>query len=110
MESGKRFTTVEPESSFHIKKNNGNVSRELGFSLESKLTQAVDYVLGDKSTNVVWLTAHGENGYEKAAEVLQSENMQNLYEKDVGLAAEKSGFVNRHFPPQMIYPMMNVPT
>ena len=93
VESGKRFTTVEPELSFHIKKNNGNVSRELGFSLESKLTQAVDYVLGDKSTNVVWLTAHGENGYEKAAEVLQSENMQNLYEKDVGLAAEKADLI-----------------
>lgn len=93
VESDKRFTTVEPESSFYVKKQNGKLSGELGFSLESKLTQAVDYVLGEKTTNVVWLTGHGENGYEKAAEVIQNENMRNVYEKDTGQAVKNADAV-----------------
>ena len=84
VESSKRFTIVEPESSFYVKKStSGNLSRELGFSLEEKLTKAIDYVLGENESKVYWLTNHGENGYEKPISVLKSENMQTAQSADV---------------------------
>lgn len=84
VESSKRFTVVEPESSFYVKKStSGSLSRELGFSLEEKLTKAIDYVLSEKASKVYWLTNHGENGYEKPISVLKGENMQVEQSADV---------------------------
>lgn len=94
VESSKRFTVVEPEASFHISRgDDGNVSRELGFSLETMLTQAIDYVLSDKTSTVVWLTGHGEMGYEKPAALLRSENMQVEYSDSVDNAVKVADLI-----------------
>ncbi len=80
VESNDKFTVVEPESSFYVKRDNsGNISRELGFSLETKLTQALDYVLSDNTPVALCLTGHGENGFNIPASMLKTENIQIDY-------------------------------
>lgn len=94
VESADKFTVVEPEASFHLNRgNDGSVSRELGFSLEKMLTQAIDYVMSDKTSTVVWLTGHGEMGYEKPAALLRSENMQVEYSDSVDKATELADLI-----------------
>ncbi|MDD6484297.1 MAG: Gldg family protein [Clostridiales bacterium] len=76
VESSKRFTVVDPGSAFFINRDeNGKVSRELGFSLETKLTGAIDYVLQDKAHTALCLTGHGEIRFAAPASVLKSENI-----------------------------------
>lgn len=77
IESAKRFTTVNTGSSLFVQReNNGELSRILGFSLESKLTQAIDFVLQEKDVRAAVITNHGEAKFNKAAAVLMSENIQ----------------------------------
>lgn len=80
IESEKRFTVVEPGSIFMINRDDGgNISRELGFTLESKLTQAIDYVLQDKEYTALFLTGHGEQEVTVPATVLRGENINIEY-------------------------------
>lgn len=74
--SSKRFTVVDPGSAFFINRDeNGKVSGELGFSLETKLTGAIDYVLRDKAHTALCLTGHGEIRFASPTSVLKSENI-----------------------------------
>lgn len=94
IESSKRFTVIEPDAAFAVKKDsNGNLSRGLGFGLEEKLTRGLDYVLNDKISTAVWLTGHGEKGYEKPAGVLKNENVQTEYSDNISTAAENADLI-----------------
>jgi len=80
VESERRFTIIDPGSVFVINRDkNGNISRELGFTLETKLTCALDYVLLEEDKSVLCLTGHGESSFALPASVLKSENIRVEY-------------------------------
>lgn len=82
IESDKRFTFVDPGSIFIINRGeNGEISRELGFTLETKITQAIDYVLQEKEHTALFLTGHGEQNTNVPASMLKGENIQVAYAK-----------------------------
>lgn len=74
VESGKRFKSVDPGSAVAINRN-GNVSANLGFTLEKKLTNAVDFVLRDKNVTVRYVTGHNEADFSIPAQKLGDENI-----------------------------------
>lgn len=77
VESEKRFTVVEPGSALTIiRDKNGNVTRSLGFVLEQKLTNAIDFVTIDKTVRVKYAAGHNALSFKLPASKLRAENME----------------------------------
>lgn len=75
VESSKRFKTVDPGSSLVVINEKGNVSQSLGFALEQKLTNALDFVLRDKNPTVKYASGHNGVSFELPAARLGDENI-----------------------------------
>lgn len=77
VESAKRFTVVDSGSALAANRDaKGNITQELGFSLEQKLTNAIDFVLRDKNISVKYTQNHGEADFRIPASKLKSENIE----------------------------------
>lgn len=77
VESEKRFTIVDPGTALTIVRDqNGNVTRSLGFVLEQKLTNAVDFVVRDKTVRVRYAAGHNAQSFSLPASKLKAENME----------------------------------
>ncbi|MBP3362139.1 MAG: Gldg family protein [Clostridia bacterium] len=76
VESDKRYTPVDPGSALTIiRDKNGNVSRSLGFSLEQKLTNAIDFTVRGKNVTVRYSDGHGGIPFSLPASKLRAENI-----------------------------------
>lgn len=76
VESGKRFTVVDPGSALTIiRDKNGNVTRSIGFVLEQKLTNAIDYTVREKTVKVKYADGHNALSFAVPASKLKAENM-----------------------------------
>lgn len=75
VESAERFKTVDPGSSLVIINEKGNVSQSLGFALEQKLTNAIDFVIKDKNPTVKYVSGHSGVNFELPAARLGDENI-----------------------------------
>lgn len=76
VESNKRYTLVDPGTALTIiRDKNGNVSRSLGFSLEQKITNAIDFTVRDSTVTVRYADGHGGISFAVPASKLRTENM-----------------------------------
>lgn len=76
VESNKRYTMVDPGTALTIiRDKNGNVSRSLGFSLEQKLTNAIDFTVRNSIVTVRYADGHGGVSFTVPASKLRSENI-----------------------------------
>lgn len=76
VESDKRYVAVDPGAALTIiRDKNGNVSRSLGFSLEQKLTNAIDFTVRDSNVTVRYADGHGGVSFALPASKLRAENM-----------------------------------
>lgn len=75
VESAERFKTVDPGSALVIINEKGNVSQSLGFALEQKLTNAIDFVIKDKNPTVKYVSGHSGVNFELPAARLGDENI-----------------------------------
>ena len=76
VESAKRYTTVDPGSALTIiRDKNGNVTRSLGFTLEQKLTNAIDYTVRESHTTVRYVADHSGISFTVPASKLRAENI-----------------------------------
>lgn len=77
VEGAKRFTVVDPGSALNvIRDKDGNVTRSLGFTLEQKLTNAVDFVVKEKTVKVKYAAGHNALSFALPASKLRAENME----------------------------------
>lgn len=77
VESEKRFTVVDPGTALTIiRDKNGNVTRSLGFVLEQRLTNAIDFVMRDKTVRVKYAAGHNALQFSVPASKLRGENME----------------------------------
>lgn len=76
VESEKRYTLVDPGSALTIiRDKNGNVTRSLGFTLEQKLTNAIDFTVRDDHITVRYVTEHGGIPFTSPGSKLRAENI-----------------------------------
>ncbi len=76
VKSEKRFTVVDPGTALTIiRDKNGNVTRSIGFVLEQKLTNAIDYTVRDKTVKVKYADGHNALPFAIPASKLKAENM-----------------------------------
>lgn len=76
VESAKRYTTVDPGSALTIiRDKNGNVTRSLGFTLEQKLTNAIDFTVRESHTTVRYVADHSGISFTVPASKLRAENI-----------------------------------
>lgn len=76
VESEKRYTTVDPGSALTIiRDKNGNVTRSLGFTLEQKLTNAIDFTVRDTHITVRYAADHSGIPFTAPASKLRAENI-----------------------------------
>ena len=76
VESDKRYTPVDPGAALTIiRDKNGNVSRSLGFSLEQKLTNAIDFTVRGSTVTVRYADGHGGVSFALPASKLKAENI-----------------------------------
>ena len=77
VESSKRYTAVDPGSALTIiRDKNGNVTRSLGFTLEQKLTNAIDFTVRDSHITVRYVTEHAGVPFTVPASKLRAENIE----------------------------------
>lgn len=76
VESDKRYTLVDPGAALTIiRDKNGNVSRSLGFTLEQKLTNAIDFTVRESNVTVRYANGHGGISFAVPASKLRAENI-----------------------------------
>lgn len=76
VESAKRYTSVDPGSALTlIRDKNGNVTRSLGFTLEQKLTNAIDFTVRGSHITVRYVTEHSGIPFTSPASKLREENI-----------------------------------
>ena len=76
VESAKRYTTVDPGSALTIiRDKNGTVTRSLGFTLEQKLTNAIDFTVRESHTTVRYVADHSGISFTVPASKLRAENI-----------------------------------
>lgn len=87
VESEKRFKIVDPGSALMVMQSGENVSSTLGFSLEEKLTNAIDFVLREHNPTVKYAQGHNNVDFALPAQKLNDEN----------IAVEKVDILNDEF-------------
>lgn len=76
VESETRFKTVDPGSAFMVNfDEKGNLTQSLGFTLEQKITNAIDFVTREKNITVRYTQNHDEADFKIPAEKLKDENI-----------------------------------
>lgn len=90
VESSKRFKLVDPGAALMIMNSGENVSGKIGFALEEKLTNAIDFVLRDDNPIVKYASGHDSVDFALPAQKLNDEN----------IAVEKIDITNEQFSPQ----------
>lgn len=75
VESSKRFKLVDPGAALMIMTGNENVSGNLGFALEEKLTNAIDFVIRDSNPTVKYAIGHNGVDFAIPAQKLSDENI-----------------------------------
>ena len=76
VESEKRYALVDPGAALTIiRDKNGNVSRSLGFTLEQKLTNAIDFAVRDSNVTVRYAVGHKGLSFTSPASKIRAENI-----------------------------------
>ena len=93
VESDKRFTLVDPGAALTIiRDKNGQVSRSLGFTLEQKLTNAIDFTVRSSAVTVRYAAEHGGVSFASPASKLKAENInvEKIVLADEDISAENT--------------------